>query len=129
MLRVMVHTDILTLKALRYHAFHGVHEIEREQGNTFEVDVTFHAGLRQAGESDQLNLTVDYEKAEKIVSGVMFGTPVNLIEKLCMDIGEQLMNTFLLIYAVQVVIRKLDPPIKVPAAYSEISMQWQRPSE
>lgn len=125
----MVHTDVLTLKALSYHAFHGVHEIERIQGNTFEVDVTFHAALRHAGKSDKLDLTVDYEKAEKIISGVMLGTSVHLIEKLCMDIGEQLMDTFLEVYAVQVVIRKLDPPIKVPAAYSEISMQWQRPSD
>ena len=59
----------------------------------------------------------------------MLGTSVHLIEKLCMDIGEQLMDTFFEVYAVQVVIRKLDPPIKVPAAYSEISMQWQRPSD
>ena len=48
-----------------------MHEIERKQGNTFEVDVTFHAALRQAGKSDKLDLTVDYEKAEKIISGVM----------------------------------------------------------
>ena len=125
----MIHTDVLTLKALRYHAFHGVHEAEREEGNTFEVDVIFHAALRQAGKSDQLDLTVDYEKAEKIISGVMLGTSVHLIEKLCIDIGEQLMDAFLLVYAVHVVIRKLDPPIKVPAAYSEISMQWQRSNE
>ena len=124
----MVHTDVLTLKALRYHAFHGVHEIERKHGNTFEVDVTFHAALRQAGKSDKLDLTVDYEKVEKIISGVMLGSSVHLIEKLCMDIGEQLMDTFLQVYAIQVVIRKLNPPIKIPAAYSEISMQWQRSS-
>ena len=125
----MEHTDLLTLKALRYHAFHGVHAIEREQGNSFEVDVLFHAELRQAGAHDQLDLTVDYEKAEQIISGVMFGPSVHLIEKLCVDIGEQLMNTFFLVDAVQVVIRKLNPPISVPTAYSEISMQWQRSSE
>ncbi len=125
----MEHTDLLTLKALRYHAFHGVHAIEREQGNSFEVDVIFHAELRQAGAHDQLDLTVDYEKAEQIISGVMFGPSVHLIEKLCVDIGEQLMNTFLLVDAVQVVIRKLNPPITVPTAYSEISMQWQRSSK
>ena len=97
----MEHTDLLTLKALRYHAFHGVHAIEREQGNSFEVDVLFRAELRQAGAHDQLDLTLDYEKAEQIVSGVMFGPSVHLIEKLCVDIGEQLMNTFLLVDAVQ----------------------------
>ena len=125
----MEHTDLLTLKALRYHAFHGVHAIEREQGNSFEVDVFFHAELRQAGAHDQLDLTVDYEKAEQIISGVMFGPSVHLIEKLCVDIGEQIMNTFLLVDAVQVVIRKLNPPITVSTAYSEISMQWQRSSK
>ena len=125
----MEHTDLLTLKALRYHAFHGVHAIEREQGNSFEVDVLFHAELRQAGAHDQLDLTVDYEKAEQIVSGVMFGPSVHLIEKLWVDIGEQLMNTFFLVDAVQVVIRKLNPLITVPTAYSEISMQWQRSSK
>ena len=84
----MVHTDVLTLKALRYHAFHGVHEIERKHGNTtFEVDVTFHAAHGRLIKSDKLDLTVDYEKAEKIISGVMLGTSVHLIEKLCMDIG------------------------------------------
>ena len=125
----MEHKDLLTLNALRYHDPHGVHEIESEKGNSFEVDVTFCATLRQAGARDQLDLTVDYEKAEKIISDVMLGPSVQLIEKLCVDIGERLMKTFLLVDAVHVVIRKLGPPINVPAAYSEISMQWQRASE
>ena len=118
--------DKLTLKGLRYRGLHGVHEIERVEGNDFEVDLIFFCDLRPAAQTDDLNLTVDYEKAEKLVSEVQLGPSKKLIERLCHEIGESLMKHFPLALALRVVVRKLAPPVKQAADYSEVCMNWRR---
>lgn len=118
--------DILTLKALKYHAGHGYHEQERLEGNDFEVDLTFWGDLGEAGRSDQLEDTVDYQRAENIVSKVMQGPSLQLIETLAHRIGEQLFDEFTEVKKLQVKVRKMNPPLPTPTNYSEICMTWNR---
>lgn len=118
--------DTLTLKGLRFEAFHGYFEEERKLGNLFETDLTFHGNFRQAGETDDLSLTIDYQKAEEIVRSVMEGPPVSLIETLCRNTGEKLFAEFENANRIEVVIRKMNPPLQTPAACSEIRMTWNR---
>ncbi|NBW70419.1 MAG: dihydroneopterin aldolase [Bacteroidetes bacterium] len=118
--------DKLTLKGLRYRGLHGVHEHERVEGNDFEVDLIFFCDLRSAGQSDELSKTVDYEIAENLVSEIMLGPSKKLIESLCLSIGESLMKHFAMAIALRVIVRKLAPPVKQAAEYSEVCMNWRR---
>lgn len=118
--------NTLTLKSLRYHARHGFYEKERREGNDFEVDLVFHADLRQAGESDALAHTVDYQEAEEMVRSVMEGPSVKLIETLAVRIGESLFEAFAHVQQIEVAVRKLQPPLPTETAYSEVRMTWQR---
>jgi len=118
--------DKLTLNGLRYHARHGYYEEEREQGNEFEVDLIFSLNLKPAGRKDYLSKTVNYEEAETIVQTVMEGPPVKLIETLAVKIGEALFDAFGNVKQLEVRLRKLNPPLKRPANYSEVRMRWNR---
>lgn len=120
--------DTLTLKNLRFEAYHGFYEKERRQGNQFEVDLTFTADLRQAGKSDCLEDTIDYQRAAKIVQEVMEGPSRKLIETLARQIGDQLFESFPQAEQLQVAVRKVSPPLNVETAYSETRMSWQRSS-
>jgi dihydroneopterin aldolase len=118
--------ETLTLKSIRFKGHHGYYEEEREQGNDFEVDIVFGANLRKAGETDQLEDTVDYQEVLAIIKKVMNGPSLKLIETLAKRIGDQLFDQFSNVETLKVSIRKLRPPLDVETAYSEITMQWQR---
>lgn len=118
--------ETLTLKGLRFRAYHGYYKEERDEGNDFEVDLVFSADLQQAGERDELGDTIDYQKAKQIVASVMEGPPVKLIETLAKRIGDKLFEEFQQAKQLKVAVRKLHPPLDVETDYSEIKMQWQR---
>lgn len=118
--------DTLTLKSLHFKGYHGYYKEEREQGNDFEVDIIFRADLREAGDSDELADTIDYQKVLANVKDVMHGPPQKLIETLAKKIGDQLFEQFTQVESIEVSVRKLHPPLDVETAYSEITMRWQR---
>lgn len=118
--------DRITLKSIAVHAGHGYYDEEREKGNRFEIDLTATGNFREASQKDDLAKTFDYEKAEQAVLDVMHGSPEKLIETLCGNIGDRLFEEFTLIETLSVTVRKLNPPIKSPAAYAEITIRWNR---
>ncbi|MGK7370999.1 MAG: dihydroneopterin aldolase [Candidatus Halalkalibacterium sp. M3_1C_030] len=118
--------DKLTLKGLRFRAKHGYYEEERREGNDFEVDLIFHADLSEAGRSDNLEKTIDYQKAENIVKGIMLGSSVKLIETLTVRIGDALFEAFEQVNKLEVNVRKLNPPLSTDTQYSEVHMTWRR---
>lgn len=118
--------DTLTLKSLRFRAYHGYYLEEREKGNDFEVDLIFSADLQLAGDGDNLSDTIDYQKAKQIAASVMEGPSVKLIETLAKGMGDRLFEEFPQTQQLEVAVRKLHPPLDVETAYSEITMRWQR---
>lgn len=118
--------ETLTLKGLQFRAYHGYYEEERRDGNDFEVDLVFRADLRNAGKTDNLSNTIDYQEVVKIVESVMDGRSVKLIETLAKNIGDHLFDAFPNVKKLVVSVRKLNPPLDVETSYSEISMTWQR---
>lgn len=118
--------DTLTLKGLQYHAPHGYYKEERQNGNNFEVDLIFQTDLKAAAQHDNLDLTIDYQKAEQVVRNVMEGPSIQLIETLTQQIGEHLFNKFSNVQKIEVAVRKLVPPLKTSTAYSEVRMTWQQ---
>lgn len=118
----------LILKGLKYRAGHGFYEEERREGNDFEVDLIFELDLREAGRSDDLEQTLNYEEAESTVREVMEGPSRKLIETLVLNIGERLFGQYPDVQHLEVSVRKLDPPLKAQTNYSEVTMTWQRQS-
>lgn len=118
--------DRITLKSLQFHGKHGYYDRERKQGNQFEVDITAWGDFKQSAGEDNLRLTFNYLKAEEVARKVIEGKSRKLIETLCSHIGDQLFKDFSGLQKLQVSVRKLNPPIKTPAKYAEILMEWNR---
>ncbi len=118
--------DTLTLKSLQLSGHHGVHEEERKKGNRFEVDVIVRGEFRQAGRSDDLTLVPDYELIAEVAEEVVTGPSRQLIETLCLEIGEKILEKIPGIDSLEVAVRKLTPPVKQPAAWAETRMKWPK---
>lgn len=118
--------DRITIKSLTFKARHGYYEEERVEGNWFEVDLIAHGNFKKAIDENDLNKTFNYETATSIVADIMEGPAEKLIETLCSKIGNRLMEKEPAICLLEVVVRKLSPPIQVKSEYAEISMKWSR---
>lgn len=116
--------DTLTIKGMKFRAFHGVHEHEKKEGNDFEVDVTVYSDLSKAGRSDQLSDAIDYTRVHKIISDIMHGESVDLIEHLCFRIGTEVESTLPNQTKFEVAVRKLNPPLSSQTEYTEARMSW-----
>ncbi len=118
--------DKLVLKGLKFRGYHGFYEQERIDGNDFEVDLIFHCSLEEAGKTDDLEKTIDYSIAQKVVAEVMEGESIKLIEHLVYKIGERLTEEVGKADTFDVIIRKLNPPMPGTCEYSEVTMSWPR---
>jgi len=105
--------DRVALRGLRAHGHHGVFERERDQGQTFVVDLVLGLDTRPAAAEDDLARTVDYGTVAEQVVAVVEGEPVDLIETLAQRIADQCL-THEVVREVEVVVHKPEAPITVP---------------
>lgn len=118
--------DRITLKNLRFRAFHGVFENEKKRGNDFEVDVVLSCDLSASADSDNLEHTVDYAVVAQTVQEVMQSASVDLLETLLYRIGALLQERFAQVQHIEVSVRKMNPPMSPACDYTELSGVWPR---
>ena len=75
-------SDQLEIKGLRVHAYHGVHERERVEGQPFVIDAVLSYDASKAGRTDDLRDTIDYATLSERLVSIAGGEPVALIETL-----------------------------------------------
>jgi dihydroneopterin aldolase len=115
--------DRLSLRGLRAHAYHGVFEHERRDGQEFVVDVELGLDTRAAAAEDDLSATVHYGDLAQRLHAALVGDPVDLIETL----AERLADVCLAerpVSWVQVTVHKPDAPI--PIAFDDVSLTIHR---
>ena len=103
--------DRIFLRGMRFMACHGVLPHEQEVPQPFEVDVELGLSLRAAGESDDLDDTVNYAKAYDVVSTVLTVTRKYLIEAIAEEIADDLLRDFDSLRWVRVTVHKPTAPI------------------
>ena len=103
--------DRIFLRGMRFMACHGVLPHEQEVSQPFEVDVELGLSLRTAGESDDLDDTVNYAKIYRTVSSIMNGASKQLIESLAEELAEDLLWQFSPLRWVRVTVHKPTAPI------------------
>ena len=112
----------ISLKGLKFKAYHGYYDVERERGNRFEVDITVKTNFQKAAASDELSLTVDYEDLYRIISEEMAGSS-KLLEHVVKAIVDRIMSELTGIKWVEVVLAKLNPPIKGECERAVVSLK------
>ena len=80
--------DRILLNGLVFFGRHGCHDAERDLGQKFLVDVELECDLREAGQSDDLEATIDYVAIYNAAKEIIEGEPVQLLETLAERIAE-----------------------------------------
>ncbi|WP_336603965.1 dihydroneopterin aldolase [Agromyces seonyuensis] len=111
--------DRITLTGLRVRANHGVFDFERNDGQTFVIDVVAHVDLAPAAAGDALERTVHYGVLAQQVHDAVAADPVDLIE----TVAERVAAVALAHEAVELVevtVHKPEAPIAV--AFDDVSV-------
>lgn len=102
--------DSIKITGIRCYGYSGFLAEERVLGQWFEVDLTLWLDLKPAGNSDDLNDTLDYRNAIAIVEHLIKNAKFALLEKLASVIADDLLKLDL-VQQVRVQITKPAAPI------------------
>lgn len=116
----------ILLNGMRFFAYHGVTELEREQGQEFIIDLEIVADVKQAAEADDLSLTVDYDKLYQHIGKVVTGPPVRLIETLAIKIAGAVLGFSPLVEGVLVRVKKPAAPIDGELKWAGVEVKKER---
>lgn len=109
---------------MEFYGYHGLFPEEKKLGQRFLVDVDLHTSLKKAGETDQMEYSIDYGHAFQLVKNVVEGPSKNLIEAVAHQIAMELFQNFSLLTACRVKVIKPDPPI--PGNYQSVAVEIYR---
>ena len=112
--------DRIVLKNMAFYGYHGNLASEQEQGQRFFVDVEIITDLTKAGQSDQLEDSINYVEVYEIVESIMTGEKHNLLERLGALIADSLYQHYQGIVGLSVTVRKPSVPISGILDYLEV---------
>lgn len=115
--------DKIILQGMEFHGYHGVLPEERALGQPFIVDLELELDLRPAGESDDLELTVNYARVFELVGSVVRGKPHRLIEAVAEDIASAVLERFPVAAST---VRVKKPQAPVPGHFSWMAVEIRR---
>jgi 7,8-dihydroneopterin aldolase/epimerase/oxygenase len=121
-------SDRIEILDLRVLGIHGVLPEERDRAQPFSVDIWAWVDMTAAALSDDLADTVDYgalaTTAAEVVSGA--GRSFQLLEALAGHLAETLVASDPRLDAVEVVVRKLRPPLPLHVASTGVRVRRAR---
>jgi dihydroneopterin aldolase len=116
-------TDIVTLKAMRFHARIGVLPHEAEIAQSIEVDASL--WVRRSGNKPTTRDIVDYRRVYDLVAEVVTKGHTNFLE----EVGERIAQRALevpLVERVRIAVRKPNVALPGPLAYAEVALERER---
>ncbi|HID95940.1 MAG TPA: dihydroneopterin aldolase [Candidatus Latescibacteria bacterium] len=114
--------DVLRLKGMRFHAYHGVLQEEKGSGQVFEVDLEMAVDLQRPAQTDRLEDTIDYAQLFELIKGIVTGERYNLIETLADRIAMRVRKDFK-VPKITVRVRKLSPPLDGELDHVEVEIR------
>lgn len=116
-------TDVVTLKAMRFHARIGVLPHEAEIAQSIEVDASL--WVRRGGLKPTTKDIVDYRRVYDLVADVVTRGHINFLE----EVGERIAERALevpLVQRVRIAVRKPNVALPGPLAYAEVALERER---
>jgi dihydroneopterin aldolase len=118
--------DRVELRGLRLVVSVGVLPEERERRQPVEVDVDLDVDLTTATVSDRLADAVDYGAVVAAVSGALTSGHIDLLERQAGAVAEAVLGVDPRVEAVEVVVRKLRPPVPEDLATAAVRIRRTR---
>ncbi|MDM5152896.1 dihydroneopterin aldolase [Bacillus sp. DX1.1] len=116
--------DKIYIHDMEFYGYHGVFPEENKLGQRFKVDLTVELDLKQAGESDNLEHSVNYGELFEVCRQIVEGQTYKLVESIAENIAAQILQQYESILRCTVKVVKPDPPI--PGHYRAVAVEIMR---
>jgi len=117
--------DYIHVNEMEFWGYHGVFAEETKLGQRFRVTLSMAVDLQEAGQTDDLEKTVNYGEAFFACQRIVEGEPAKLVETVAERIATEILTTFKgLVKGCKVVVIKPDPPI--PGHYRSVAVEITR---
>ena len=103
-------SSYISLRNVRFHAFHGVMPQERKVGADFLVNLRVGYPLEQAMQSDEVGDTLNYAALYEVVKTEMM-QPSNLLEHVAGRIADAIVKCFPQVTSIDLDLTKQNPPM------------------
>lgn len=118
--------DKIIIKDLRVYAHHGVHDFEKRKGQIFIIDVDINADLSEACHTDNLESTINYSQAVKVINRVMAEASYDLIERAAQVVADSILAEFDNAESVHVLLKKPNAPVEADFGYVAVEILRSR---
>lgn len=118
--------DKITIKGLKLFAYHGVNPEEKENGQTFIIDLDYFLDASKACESDNVEDTVSYASVVKCIKRAFNAEKYDLIEKAAQIVCNAVLNEFKAIQRVEITLKKPNAPVNADFEYMAVSLSRKR---
>ncbi len=118
-------SDCIQLRGLRVVCVVGVLPEERERAQPLELDIDIYADLSAAGNSDDLQDTVDYGSVAQTIEEICLGAKVQLLERLAQLVADRLLELDG-VSTVEVTVKKIRPPVPSDLNFSAVRVTRHR---
>ena len=122
----VVQQDQIILSHMIFHSHVGVLDFEKANGQDFDLDVTLYCRRIKATETDDLSETVDYGQVYQLVRTITEKARFDLIERLAGAVADAVLQSFMLVDAIEVLVRKPSAPIDGQFAYMGVRIYRER---
>jgi dihydroneopterin aldolase len=112
----------IELHGIELHAFHGVLEHERREGQRFLVDVELDLADAIAAETDRIEDALDYRDVVATVVEISDGRAYYLLEALAAALADTLVERFP-VAAARVRVRKPDVELARPVEHAAVRVE------
>ncbi|MBO8136993.1 MAG: dihydroneopterin aldolase [Desulfotomaculum sp.] len=118
--------DKIIMKNLIFYGYHGVLPEEQVLGQEFVVDLELFLNLKPAGETDDLDTSVNYLNVYKLVHEIVTLKKYNLLEALAEKIAREILDNY---PVEQINVRVKKPNAPIPGIFDYMAVEITRKRE
>jgi 7,8-dihydroneopterin aldolase/epimerase/oxygenase len=116
--------DKMSLRQMEFFAYHGVFPEENRLGQRFIVDVELSMDLTKAGQSDELEHTINYAELYEHIRRIVETETFRLIEAVAEAIATRTLQLYTVINEMTVRVTKPSPPFR--ASFQGVTVEIHR---
>jgi 7,8-dihydroneopterin aldolase/epimerase/oxygenase len=117
-------SDRVGIEGIQFYAYHGQLKEEHALGQRFELSVQAFLDLSEAGRSDDLQRTLNYQALHHLAMEWVTTHRFHLLEALVHGLADEIFMAFPMVDALQLCVRKLSPPI--PNFFGHVEVEITR---
>lgn len=120
-----IRLDFIKIKNLEIFAKHGVMPEENALGQKFVISIELECDVRKAGQTDDLNYSVNYAEVASFVTKKATRNTFQLIEKLAEYLAQEILLQYDAVRAVTLEVKKPWAPVHLPLETVSVTVKRQ----